>query len=70
MASTNLRELLRSESLFDIFVAKQEYSGKRDKHGRFLYGFSNYKDMLRLIVSEYLMSKGFHVEWLESTSNS
>jgi hypothetical protein len=61
MASTNLRELLRSESLFDIFVAKQEYSGIKDEHGCFLYRFYNYKDVLRPIVSEYLVSKGFHV---------
>jgi len=59
-----------NQQLFDIFVAKQEYSGKRDKHGRFLYSFSNYKDVLRPIVSEYLVSKGFHVKWPESTSNS
>jgi peptidoglycan/xylan/chitin deacetylase (PgdA/CDA1 family) len=52
-----------NQQLFDIFVAKQEYSGKRDKHGRFIYHFSNYKDVLIPIVSEYLMSKGFHVEW-------
>jgi len=55
-----------NQQLFDIFVAKQEYSGKRDKHGRFLYSFSNYKDILRPIVSEYLVSKGFHVEWPEN----
>jgi len=56
-------KLLKDEQqLFDIFVAKQEYSGKKDRHGRFLYRFSNYTDVLRPIVSEYLVSKGFSME--------
>jgi len=55
-----------NQQLFDIFVAKQEYSGKKDEHGRFLCRFSNYKDVLKSIVSEYLVSKGFYVEWPEN----
>jgi hypothetical protein len=60
-----LKLLKDNQQLFDIFVTKQEYSGKKDEHGRFLYRFSNYKDVLRPIVSEYLVRKGFRVEWPE-----
>jgi hypothetical protein len=50
------------QQLFDI-CCKQEYSGKKDKHRCFLYRFSNHKDVLKPIVSEYLVSKkGFRVE--------
>jgi len=53
--------------LFNIFTCKQEYEGKKDKHGRFLYRFSNYKDVLKPVVSEYLTSNGFlDVEWPEN----
>jgi hypothetical protein len=63
-----LNYLKDNQQLFDIFVAKQEYCSEKDEHGRFLYRFSNYKDVLKPIVSEYSVSKGFPVEWLESTS--
>lgn len=52
-----------NKDLFDIFVAKQEYGGERDEHGRFLYRFSNYKNVLRPVCSEYLIKKGFHIDW-------
>lgn len=56
-------ELLRNEDLFDIFAAKQEYTSRKDKHGRFLYKFSNNKEVFVPVVSEYLVNKGFKVEW-------
>jgi hypothetical protein len=59
-------ELLKDNPrLFDIFVARQEYTNKKDRFGRFLYKFSNYKDVLRPLVSEYLKDKGFCIEWPE-----
>ena len=66
MVSINLRELLRNKDLFDIFVAKQEYDGRKDRYGRFLYQFSNNKDVLRPVVSDYLINNGFDVEWPEN----
>jgi len=65
--STKLYELLRNKDLFDIFVAKQEYEGRRDRYGRFLYEFSNNKDVMKPVVSDYLINNGFlDVEWPEN----
>ena len=55
-----------NQQLFDIFIAKQEYGGRKDRYGRFLYQFSNNKDVLRPIVSDYLVNNGFDVEWPEN----
>jgi len=50
--------------LFDIFVNREEYRAKKDKLGRFLYQFSSNKDVLRPVVSNYLVDKGFlSVKW-------
>lgn len=55
-----------NKRLFDIFVAKQEYGGRRDRHGRCLYEFSGNKDVLKPVVSSYLVNKGFlNVRWPE-----
>ena len=61
----NLYDVLkRDRSLFDIFVAKQEYGGKRDRYGRFLYEISSNKNVLEPVVSRYLINKDvLHVEW-------
>ncbi|NAZ25418.1 MAG: hypothetical protein GU357_06640 [Thermofilum sp.] len=57
-------ELLKdNQNLFDIFVARDEYSCKKDKYGRCLYKYIKNKDVLRPIVSEYLFKKGFYLEW-------
>lgn len=66
MFSMKLFELIQNKDLFDIFVAKQEYEGRKDRYGRFLYQFSNNKDVLRPIVSDYLINNGFDVEWPEN----
>jgi len=64
---TNLYDAIkRDKHLFDIFVAKQEYEGRKDRYGRFLYQFSNNKDVLRPIVSDYLINNDFDVEWPEN----
>lgn len=65
--SIKLCDLLRNKDLFDLFVAKQEYGGRRDRYGRFLYQFSNNKDVLRPSVSDYLINNGLlDVEWPEN----
>jgi hypothetical protein len=67
--SIKVYELLRNKNLFDIFIAKEEYKGRRDEYGRFLYQFSNNKDVLRPIVSDYLISNGlFDMEWPQKRS--
>ena len=65
--SIKLYDLLRDKNLFDIFVTKQEYKERKDKYGRFLYAFSNNKDVLKPVVSEYLVENGFlKIEWPEN----
>ncbi len=66
--SVKLFELLKDKNIFDIFVAKQEYQGKKDQYGRFLFQFSDNKDISKPIVSEYLINHGFFVEWPENCS--
>jgi len=57
----------RDRRLLDIFVAKQEYRGKRDRFGRFLYEFSTNRNVLEPIVSKHLFDEGFlRVEWPEN----
>jgi hypothetical protein len=66
MSNVKLVELLRNKDLIDLFVAKQEYEGRRDQYGRFIYQFSNNRDVLRPVVSDYLINNGFDVEWPEN----
>jgi peptidoglycan/xylan/chitin deacetylase (PgdA/CDA1 family) len=61
-----LFEFIKNEDLLDLFVAKQEYENRKDKYGRFIYKFSNNKDVLRPIVSNYLVDNGFKIEWPEN----
>ncbi|MEM2144981.1 MAG: phosphoribosyltransferase family protein [Candidatus Jordarchaeaceae archaeon] len=58
--------LREREDLFDIYTAKEEYESKKDQHGRFLYQFSDSKEILLPVVSEYLVNKGFNVDWPEN----
>jgi len=56
----NLYEAIKSNKpLFDVFVAKQEYGGKRDRFGRFLYEFSSNKNALEPVGSSILLTKMF-----------
>lgn len=67
MLSAKLLELLRNTDFYDLFVAKQEYEGRRDQYGRFIYQFSNNKDVLKPVVSDFLIKNGFlDVEWPEN----
>jgi len=60
-------KLKNDKRLFDVFVAKQECEGRRDRYGRFLYQYSDNKDVLKPIVSEYLINHGMlDVEWPEN----
>jgi hypothetical protein len=40
-----------NKQLFDILLPNKSIGSKKDKRGHFLYSFSNYKDVLRPIVS-------------------
>jgi peptidoglycan/xylan/chitin deacetylase (PgdA/CDA1 family) len=56
-----------SKDLFDIFAAKEEYSGEKDRYGRFLHAFSTNKNVFRPLVSNYLVEHGLlHVYWPEN----
>lgn len=63
----SLEQLKRNKYLFDIFAAKQEYGCKKDTHGRFMYSYSKNWDVLKPVVSNYLVEKGLlNVEWPEN----
>jgi len=56
--------LLMNSPHWDLFTKKEEYnSGKYDKHGRFLYEYSQYKNAVQPSVSESLLEKGFKVDY-------
>lgn len=51
--------LERNSELWDIYTKKEEYSAKElDKHNRFSYANSKYKDIFEPVVSKYLLSNG------------
>ena len=65
--STKYSDILRNSSLFDTFAAKEEYDGKRDQYGRFLYEFSSNKSVQNPIVSNYLLEAGLlDLDWPEN----
>lgn len=69
MLERKLLDLLQNKEIADIFLAKQEYNGKKDQYGRFIYEFSNNKEALTPVVSNYLIKKGFfEVFWPERHS--
>lgn len=54
----------KDKDLWDLFTKKEEYNLKKsDKYGRISYKTSNYKNILKPIVSEYLIKNGFHAEY-------
>lgn len=57
-------ELKKDTFLWDLFTKKEEYPPCQvDRHGRFSFHTSKYKDVLRPSVSEYLINKGYHLEY-------
>jgi len=55
------------EDLAGIYSSKEEYGGKLDEYDRFLYQFSKNKEVLKPIVSTYLIRhKLLDVEWPEN----
>ena len=57
--NVNMHEALKKAGLFDVFTAKQEYLGERDRFGRFLYEYANNKNVFEPIVSKYLIEEHF-----------
>ncbi len=54
-----LHDLVKStKTLSDIFVAREEYAGRKDEYGRFLHRFSERRDALDPVVSRYLVTNG------------
>ncbi len=53
-------EIKKNTKLFDIFTRREEYHTKKlDDEGRFRYEYSSYADILKPVVSEYLVNNGF-----------
>lgn len=50
--------------IWDLFTKKEEYnSSKLDKHHRFIYSYSNHKNVLEPEVSKYLVNNRLQVEY-------
>ncbi|MCD6467512.1 MAG: polysaccharide deacetylase family protein [Methanomicrobia archaeon] len=59
-------EIKERHNLWELFTKKEEYSPiQLDREGRFSYKYSNHKNVLQPVVSEYLIGKGFYVEYPE-----
>jgi peptidoglycan/xylan/chitin deacetylase (PgdA/CDA1 family) len=55
------------QDLLEIYLSKEEYSGKLDSCGRFLHRFSKNKDVWKPVVSEHLISHNLlDIEWPEN----
>ena len=60
-----MHELLQKDpEIWDLFTRKEEYhSSLRDKYNRFPYYASRYRTIFEPKASEFLIKKGFHVEY-------
>ena len=58
-------DIIKSEAdISDLFARKEEYSPEQlDKHGRFQYAFSKYRNISEPRVSRYLVEHGFRVKY-------
>ena len=62
MSFTNL-----PKNLFDIYSSKEEYNGKLDSYGRFLYQFSGNRSVMKPVVSDYLVDNNLlNIDWPEN----
>jgi len=60
-------EIKQKKKLWDLFTGFEEYSPiKLDEHDRFLFKYSKNKNILHPYVSEYLISKDYHIEFPEN----
>ncbi len=61
----DLRQLLEANpQLWDLYTRKEEYgSPHRDRHGRFPFSASRWREMERPAVSEFLVEHGYTVEY-------
>jgi len=62
-----MHELLQKDpEIWDLFTRKEEYhSSIRDKYNRFPYYASQFRTIFEPKASEFLMNKGYHVEYPE-----
>ena len=60
----DLRQLLEANpQLWDLYTRREEYrSPHLDRHGRFPYAASRWKEIERPVVSEFLVEHGYTVE--------
>ena len=64
----DLRQLLEANpQLWDLYTRREEYrSPHLDRHGRFPYAASRWKEIERPVVSEFLVEHGYTVEYPDS----
>jgi len=62
---TEMIDILKSnKEIWEMFTRKEEYNcRKKDKHSRFSYHFSKYKNVFEPIVSKYIIENGFDFSW-------
>ena len=54
----------KNKELWNLYSCKEEYDpSKTDRHGRFLYRFSENNNILKPKISQYLIKKGLRVQW-------
>ena len=59
-----IKVLKKEKRLWDLYTKKEEYNPLQlDEHGRFLYKWSNYRDVLKPSLSDYLMNQGFNIDY-------
>lgn len=58
------REIAKNKTLWNLFIKDEEYTTKKvDSHGRFLFQFSQQKNPMDPVVSQYLFNAGYHPEY-------
>lgn len=58
------QQIRQNEELWDLYTRKEEYSHQQlDEHGRFIYAHSTHQDILEPRVSQYLLKKGYEIEY-------
>ena len=60
-------DIKKDPDLWNLFTNKEEYNPSNvDKHGRITYEYSDHKNVLIPIISEYLKKQGHHAEYKDS----
>lgn len=62
-----IQKIRKNYDLWDLFTRKEEYSPEKlDRYGRFLYTYSNNRDILSPLVSQYLINHEYRIEYPEN----